>query len=158
MTAWPPTLPLPLLNTAGNPLPANLVSPAETATIQRRRRYTASVNALQAQWIFTIAQFESFQSFFTEDLGLGAALFTIELKYPYNSSLTEWRVRLTSGYAATYLDGNWSVEAELELVSEVVAMSIPSDPVDWQPFYVADAEEGSVPFYEAPNNPFYVHI
>lgn len=158
MTEWPTTLPLPFIDTAGEPSPANIVSPAETASIARRRRYTASVNRLQVQWVFKLDQYETFQSFFTTDLGMGTALFTIELKYPYTTNLTEWKVRLVSGYTASYIEGMWSIQGELELVAEVTDMSVPAEPEDWVPFEVVDTEAGSVAFHDADGNPFYVHV
>jgi len=134
MTSWPASLPLPLLDHGGAPRPATLFSPLENARIQRRNRFQAAVIGLSARWVFDLTQYDIWEDFFTTTIDNGASQFQIELRHPKNSELTLWVCRIIGGCSATYQDGNWEVQAELELIQAPLAEASPL--LGWTPFYV----------------------
>lgn len=113
---WPDTLPLPYCDAQGAPQHAILASGIDSAKIERRLRFSGQLCSIQVQWIFTIAQYIEFKAFFLDDLDNGAAMFPLELRYPKNSELTEWVVRIIGEYVANYEDGNWAVSATIDLL------------------------------------------
>ncbi len=141
IAVWPTTLPLPFVDAEGQPLHQTLASGLEQANILRRSRFFASVVSLQVRWVFSVAEYEEFKTFFLEELYDGAALFVLELRYPFNSELTEWRVRISGGFAATHQDGIWTVETAIDLISrESDAAPAPAPVIGWEPFYVVTDE------------------
>jgi len=155
MTAWPSALPLPLMDYSGLPLHVTLASKLSNPKIQRRRRFHASVVGASVQWVLSISEYEAFKAFFLDTLGNGASLFLIELRYPRATDLTEWMVRFTSSYAADYQDGNWVVEADLDIVRLSLAGADPSPIIDWIYFYVLPAE---TPFATLDEFLYSVHV
>ena len=141
---WPTYLPLPYVDASGEPLHATLASSLEHARIQRRQRHTAVVVSLSVRWVLGLQEYDNFKDFFATDLGNGAAKFVLELRYPKNSVLTEWRVQFMGGYTSTYEDHNWGVEAVLNL-HEVVEAVVPEPelPLAWTGFQVMSAEESA---------------
>lgn len=122
--AWPaqdsPTpLPLPFIDYTGTPRNQTIYSPTMAFGIERRSRFTRSYNQLSVTWHFNDEQYEAFKDFLTQ-LGNGAAVFTIELKFPLNSGLTEWCVRVEDSYQADFQDGIWVVQVGLELLYPVL--------------------------------------
>lgn len=115
--SWPDTLPLPLLDFSASLRTGTLVDPADQAFISRRSRFNRFYRSMSAGWVLNIQEFDAFKTFFNDEIGNGAALFRIELRYPKNSELTQWAVRFgEDGYEAQQLDGNWSISANLDLV------------------------------------------
>lgn len=117
---WPVALPLPFLEYSGEPRNGTLVSPTDAAAISRRSRFERSYTTLSVAWVFTDAQYQSFKTFFATTLGNGTAQFAIELRFPLNSGLTEWSVRIEDGYTAAHEEGMWRVQATLDLVNPVL--------------------------------------
>lgn len=113
---WPASLPLPLIDYSGVPKNQTLVTPEITHHIARRSRFTRSYCILSVGWTFNDDQLATFNDFLTS-LGNGTAQFKIELRFPKNTGLTEWAVRIEDGYQVTYDDGIWKVTSNLELVS-----------------------------------------
>jgi len=155
MIAWPATLPLPFVDCAGLPLHATLASRIENPKIQRRSRFTASVIGVSVQWVLRLDEYEAFKAFFLDNLGNGASLFLIELRYPQATGLTEWMVRFTSGYSSTYQDGNWMVDADLDLVGLSLAGADAAALLDWVNFFVMPEE---TPFATSDGFLYCVHV
>ena len=118
--AWPSSLPLPTVQFSGEPRNATITSQDLAMALTARSRFSRSYNAIAVSWQFTTAQYDDFKNFLLNDLGNGTAMFSIELKFPKNSELTQWAVRLIEGHAAEYQDGIWKVSAALELVNPIV--------------------------------------
>lgn len=116
---WPASLPLPFIDYSGNPRNATITTPSENPSIVHRQRFTRSYSDLSVVWHFDDDQLAIFTNFVSETLGNGTAQFKMELKYPLNSALTEWAVRLGGGYESTYEDGVWKVMAGLELMNPI---------------------------------------
>lgn len=116
---WPGTLPLPFIDYSGVPLNTTIFSPDITYHVERRSRFTRSYYLLSVRWNFNDDQFEAFKAFLDE-IGNGTAQFKIELRFPKNTALTEWSVRLEDRYEADYDDGIWTVTAGLELVNPII--------------------------------------
>lgn len=86
--------------------------------MSRRARFTSLYHDLPIKWMLTETQWASFKEFVETTLSNGASQFKIELRYPGNSSLTTWAVRILPGYQAEDLGGVWEVSAVLDLVRE----------------------------------------
>ena len=114
------SLPLPFVDFSGQSRVPSIVSDAQSSVIAGRSRFEKRYATLNVQWVFTQAELEIFEDFFDDDLGNGCACFSLELRYPLNSELTEWLVRFTEGYDVTNQEGMFSVQASLELVNPVV--------------------------------------
>lgn len=141
MTVWPTTLPLPYVDFDGHPMQATLSSPVKNAKIQRRSRFYTAVTDVSVKWVLGIAENEEFEAFFEESLDNGAALFSIDLKYPKLTELTNWIVRIKEGYSAEYQDGNWIIEAGMELIRRGV-LSAPASIEGYTYFLVLDEDSG----------------
>ncbi len=118
--SWPDTIPLPFFEFNGAPINASISSPNEQHKVERRSRRVKSFQALGVRWILTPGQYTDFREFFYTNLGNGAARFSIQLRYPKNSTLDDWDVRFTAGWKATHMEGLWQVEAQLDLVQKMV--------------------------------------
>ena len=148
MTQWPETLPIPFIDYTGEPLQATIVSGAENARLQRRARYRASYVRLNVRWVFDLAQFDIWEAFFLNDLDNGASQFSIDLKHPTLSALTNWVVRIVGGYIATHDAGNWIVELTLDLLRAPLPDASPL--LGWVPFHVIPEPAGAhIPFVDA---------
>lgn len=117
---WPATLPLPSVDYNGAPYNSTLVSPIENAAIERRSRFTRSYCGVSVQWVFTDEEYQDFRAFVKGDLGNGAAVFKIELRFPKNTELTAWAVRFSAGFEADFDEGYWTVQATLETVNPII--------------------------------------
>lgn len=115
---WPATLPLPAIDYSGIPRNQTIYSPDVAYFVERRSRFTRSYCLLSVTWKFDDDQFELFKTF-VDSLGNGTAQFKIELRFPKNTALTEWAVRLEPTYEGTYTDGRWDISAGLELISPI---------------------------------------
>lgn len=153
---WPLSLPLPYVDFSGQPRHATLISPLGSAKIVRRTRFVAGVVTLPVSWMLTPEQYDAFKAFFLEDLGSGAALFLMELRYPRNSALSEWTVRFVEGYESRYLDGVWEVRAELDLLQTALAAVSPVFSASGFMVVSEESEGESEDFIEADGHPFYV--
>ena len=116
---WPSTLPLPFIDYSGAPRNQTIFSPDLAFGVERRSRFTRSYCQLSVVWHFSDSQMEAFKAFLAA-LGNGAAVFSIELKFPRNTELTDWCVRVESSYNATFEDGVWIVQVGLELLYPVL--------------------------------------
>jgi len=119
LNVWPSTLPLPFVDYNGEPRNGVVMGKEKDLVILRRSRFERSYTTLLVNWVFTDAQFTAFKTFYKDTLGLGASQFKIELRYPSNSVLTEYSVRISEGFEATYQEGLLNVAAVLELVNPV---------------------------------------
>lgn len=118
LNSWPAdTVPLPSIVYSGGPRNATITSPVEQSVIKRRSRFHKAYDTLRVTWLLDTAQLVAFQSFYNDDLRVGIACFSMELKYPKNSALDTWLVRFHAGHSTTYIDGIWKVEAELEILN-----------------------------------------
>lgn len=135
-------LPLPLVEYQGDPRNATLISSGgNNPKMIRRSRATWGYQRLGVSWVFTPRQYYAFQAFYNVDLGNGVAAFRIPLRYPLNSELTEWVVRFFGdGFDARYLDNNWSVESEIELLGPYVINGA-APPEDWGAYLVNDTDD-----------------
>jgi hypothetical protein len=148
--SWPASLPLPLEMFEGATEHRTLCSPLSAPIIYRRSRGSSAQASITARWVFTIEQYDTFLSFFEDDLGEGAALFVMEIRYPKSSELTNWVVRFTEGLECVPLGRLWSVSASLTLVREDFVL-----PTQWSPFLVVQGG-GYESFVVSPNSPFYI--
>lgn len=145
---WPEEIPGPLLAASGQPMPATLVSKPESALISRRRRYQNSVVTLSVSWCLGSAEMDSFETFFNDTLGNGAAQFLLELKYPYTGSVSPWVCRFLGGYEQEFLEGKWMVKGRLELIRTSLSDLAPR--VGWEGFLVEQEEYESDPSQDVP--------
>ena len=113
---WPATLPLPFFEFSGTEVNASISSPLESPRIHRRSRFTVNSSTHSVRWVLTEDQLEEFQDFFLTTLGNGVSCFSIDLRFPRISELTNWLVRFEGGYAITKSDGLPVVEAALRAI------------------------------------------
>lgn len=116
---WPSSLPLPFIDYTGAPRNQTIFSPSLAYEVERRSRFTRSYCQLSVTWHFSDAQMEAFKTFLVA-LGGGAAVFSIELRFPKNTELTDWCVRVENSYEADFQDGVWVVQVGLELLYPVL--------------------------------------
>lgn len=116
---WPPAIPLPMVDYSGEPRNSTIASPDKDTIVLRRSRFGRSYASLAVTWTLTAAQYTAFKSFYVNDLGCGASQFMVELRYPQNSALSEWAVRIANGFEASYQDGMWVVMGVLDIVNPV---------------------------------------
>jgi hypothetical protein len=116
--AWPSDVPLPMLTNSGQPLHPLTSNSIETqGPVQRRLRFGGdSPITLAVKWAMTIAQYESFQSFFKNDLGIGAAAFTMDALHPEDQGVQNWVVQFDGDYNAQFQEGVWMVTAKIYLL------------------------------------------
>ena len=154
-------IPLPFVDYNGVPRTATLYSAKEDAVMQRRSRFGKAYTALSVHWILSIGQMDTFKEFYQTALGNGAALFSIDLRYPENNNLKNWIVRFgPGGHEDTYDEGVWTVGATLVLVDES-ELAESAALLDWTDFYVQSEESSGgddIPFYTFDDNPFYVRV
>jgi len=118
--SWPAELPAPRLDYYGEPFYQNLVSTEEAPIILRSSRFVRPYPVIQAVWVLTNEQFSTFETFWETNLGHGVAWFTLDLRYPKNSSLSNWVVRFEGEYQAEKLDQElWQITAPLILLHEL---------------------------------------
>jgi hypothetical protein len=116
--AWPETIPLPFLDFSGSPRNATISSTIESPRIEQRSRFGTSYGTLSVQWVLTAAELVLFETFYNDTLGNGTSCFSIDLRFPKNSQLTEWMVRFVDTYGVSYTDGVATVESKLDLVRQ----------------------------------------
>lgn len=117
---WPATIPLPYFEYSGRPRYSTISSPIENGFVARRSRFTRPCLAVAVSWVLLPAEIDALRVFFSETLGNGTALFSIEMRYPLNSELTEWTARFRGGFQATAMEGVWNVTSELELINPLL--------------------------------------
>jgi hypothetical protein len=113
--SWPNTVPLPMLDHQGNERTTTLVSPIESGAIIRRCRTRRTYAAINASWTLNVAQFDAFEQFVTVTLGNSVAMFSMDIRYPKTSVLTNYACRFTSEWQAQYTEGLWMVTSQLDL-------------------------------------------
>jgi hypothetical protein len=116
--AWPATLPLPSLEYDGAASVPTIVSTGSSAKNRRRSRWRTPYAILNVKWTLTEAQLDTFLTFWSDTLGNGAAQFTIELRYPKNSSLDTWIAQFVGDIEISPDDNMQSVGSMLQLVSK----------------------------------------
>jgi hypothetical protein len=122
----PSTIPLPFLEYAGGNRNATSSSTKDSVFTQRRSRREKSYAQLSAKWILTDEEYDAFKNFYEDDVDLGSACFSVELRYPKNSDLVWWIACFSGPHQAEYLDGAWQVNALLELKG-LLAIDEPAD-------------------------------
>lgn len=116
---WPDTLPLPVLEAQVAPRNGTLVSPLGVSLSDRRSRFQKSYATMALSWRFNHTQLPLFREFWETTLGNGTAQFTIDLRFPLTSTLTNWVVAFVEdGYDVDNLEGAWEVKAVLDLCYE----------------------------------------
>lgn len=111
-------LPLPLRSYEAGPRNATLADDLTMPKLARRSRLKTSYTTLNVEFVFSLSQYDLFQSFWFNTLFNGTAVFRIPLRYPENSVLTYWNVRWIGNFMAKYLDGNWSVKGQFDLIQK----------------------------------------
>ena len=115
MSAWPSTLPAPLL--AGYtiaPEAGFIRTSMDVGAMRQRRRYTAQPTQLQASWVFTAAQMASFKTFYEGDLDVGTGWFTMTIDAGAGNVTKD--CRFTQPYQAGRLSKVlWSVTSTIEV-------------------------------------------
>jgi hypothetical protein len=110
-------LPLPRNQHDTTPRNSTLSDTLDQANILRRARFKPAYATLGVEWVFTVAEYATFQQFWSY-LGNGCAQFRIPLRYPEDSILTPWIVRFLGEFTSQPLDGMWSVKAKIELTKK----------------------------------------
>lgn len=113
---WPVSLPLPMAEYSGSPRNASVSAAAQEVVNARRSRFEKAYVELQVHWTFDLTQYATFRAFMQNDLGNGAAIFGIQLRYPQNSALTWWQVRFIGDVVPSYEEGHWFVDASFDLI------------------------------------------
>jgi len=119
INSWPSTIPLPRVDFTGGPVNSALVSATEGPGLQRRQRWIRSYAVASVSWILTQTEYELFETFFLNTLGMGIAVFDIQLRYPLNSALTHWAVRFQGDYESEKDDTMHNVRAVLDIVNPI---------------------------------------
>ena len=119
MATWPTTLPAPLIAGYGfSAQDQTLRTEMETGTPRVRRRTSARLDKLNADWHFTEAQFDTFRDFFddaTTGLAGGASWCTMVLKVGAGGAAS-YDARFVGAYSAELVSGTmWRVTAQLEV-------------------------------------------
>lgn len=117
--SWPETLPLPTIDYPGEPRNTTIVSAWDDLIVTRRSRFAKTYAILSVVWKMTADQFSDFKDFVSDDLQNSARLFTMDLRYPKNSALSTWVVRLMDTIESAYEDGIWTVQGNLEVLFPV---------------------------------------
>jgi len=117
--SWPETLPLPTIDYSGEPRNTTIVSAWDDLIVTRRSRFAKTYAILSVVWKMTADQFSDFKDFVSDDLQNSARLFTMDLRYPKNSALSTWVVRLMDTIESAYEDGIWTVQGNLEVLFPV---------------------------------------
>ncbi|QDP54893.1 MAG: hypothetical protein Unbinned3891contig1000_91 [Prokaryotic dsDNA virus sp.] len=141
----PSTIPLPFLDYNGSFRDGTLRSSDKFGAVHRRSRFVKNYREIQLQWRLGVAQWDAFEYFYRTTLGNGSASFKIELRYPKNSELTEWVLKLMGSISSQYVDGIRFVSATgylMEKVSQADAAAL----AGWCPYHVLDDEGGWVPY------------
>ena len=110
---WPDDLPLPMRDARHQFLPRNSRTTFETGRVRIRRIYIPILEPLHCVWNFTADQFDTFKTFFEENLVNGSLTFTIEI-------LGETEEREARFLDATY---NFSRSDNLDSVSASLLLS-----------------------------------
>jgi len=116
---WPSDLPLPLVDYQGRSEVATIGSDIAFAKILRRSRFTTTYATVSVEWCLQPDEIDDFRDFYRTILDNGASQFRIDLRYPFNTELTEWKVRFLGGYELQPDDGIWKARASLELIRKV---------------------------------------
>lgn len=140
---WSAALPLPVREFEGQTRNTTIGPSNEAQKVTQRSRYSKAYYILGVSWIFTLSEHETFKFFFDETLYNGAAAFEMDLRYPLISQLNAWVVKFTGGYKATYLDGNWRVDAEIELVHQQGEDTLPAPEEGYEYLYVLSETPGA---------------
>jgi len=159
LVLWPSDLPLPYVDAQGQPQHATLAGGVQQMRIQRRNRFRSHTVSFSVRWVLSIAEYDSFKAFYRDELYNGIAQFSLSVRYPYNSGLTEWRVRFLGNYAGVYQEGVWAVEATLELLSQVPQVEQAIElPLNWGGYQVLDEAEsdGYAQYVDADGHDYYV--
>ncbi len=135
---WPEDLPLPFVDFAGEDRNASIASPIEASRILRRGRSPAFPN-LKVNWVLTEDQYDAFITFF-RSLGNGVSSFAIDLRFPKNSELIRWAVRLVGEIEAEMEGDFWLVSGVMDLLTET-RMTVDAVLEGWTEFHVQDPEE-----------------
>jgi len=117
---WPSNLPLPLVDYQGSAQNGTIFTSAESIVNEKRSRFERTNAVISVSWNLSVSEYYSFKSFHDANLGNGSAQFSLPLRYPLNSELTEWMVRFAEAYNAEYQDGRWNITASLDVVNPVV--------------------------------------
>lgn len=114
MSAFPSTVPAPLIQGYGTLMENNIIrTPFVNGRARQRVLFTSVPAYVQLQWIFTDAEAVIFEAFADT---VGADWFTINLKTP-NGSSVQHNARFMETYEGPKLvsDERWQYRAKLEL-------------------------------------------
>ncbi len=153
------TIPLPSVDFQGAPRFATLVSPPGRASLSRRSRFHTSYVNLSVQWVLDEAQKDLLDTFIETTLSNGTAQFMVELRYPEETSLTEWIVRLSGRIVVTSLEGHWGIRSMLDLV-RLNALDAAAYVATYEAFNVSgeSGEDPYVPFETSDGDDFNVTV
>lgn len=111
MPTWPATLPqTPLIEGFSDEPQDSVLRSQMTGLNKQRNRYTAALHDVSESYLLTPSQFDTFVSFYKDDLGNGAADFS--KKNPING-LTE-TYRFSGVYNFSYNGVHYKVKLPLE--------------------------------------------
>ena len=138
---WPETLPLPFIEFEGIVKDTTLRSPLQEAHIQKRSPSETTYPALNVRWVLESAQWGVFREYFNDDLDMGVSAFSIDLRFPMRSELTNWMVRFDGGYTGKHTEEVWTVSAKLELMAPT-ELPDPAYPFGVAGFFVQPENSG----------------
>lgn len=107
---WPTTLPLPLVKRRYDQDPRNAVTVMESGRMRSRRMYEIPMRMIGVSWNFTQDQFDTFRSFFNEDLENG----TLTFDWEEEGTLAFY----PPTYDVSHTNGLFTVTAQLEVTVE----------------------------------------
>ena len=116
--SWPATLPLPFIDFSGGADVTTLLSPGNNAFIKRRSRQTQTFATVAIKWKFNQTEWLIFLNFWENTIGVGAAAFTMDLRYPKISALDNWLVKIVSELSVDNTEHTiWEVSAKIQIIS-----------------------------------------
>lgn len=117
MNEWPASLPLPYCDFGGGPRNATIVGAVENGHLARRSRFQKAYTNLEVDWrLRNRTLVAAFETFYETTLGMGVGRFTMDLRYPKNSDLTNWVVQFAGDYRIDHGDGVHFINATLDLL------------------------------------------
>ena len=116
MTAFPSSLPKPIVALTVKGTGSTARSTMKTGLPYQRQRFTAEQRVFTVRWIFNGAELTTFENFFADDIAGGADWFDIELATG-GEGLISTRARFVKNEYAIAHKGVmcWQVSAQLEL-------------------------------------------
>jgi hypothetical protein len=160
VNVWPESLPLPFVDYSGAAMVGFINSDLTSAVTQRRTRFRKTYGAVACTWQLGTAQKRAFETFIADTLGNGASAFSIDLRLPKNTELTNWMVKLggEGSYEIMFQEGTWRASASLELIAPTLLPDAVDDPNAGLDVFMlgSDASSSDEPLIDSDGEEFFV--